>query len=63
MKNTDLGVGVIFLCAIVFFGWLWLSYEQEKIKEQRLDKSVPHKQTTLERIAPNTFEVLVKRTE
>ena len=63
MNKTDTGAGIIFLCAIVFFGWLWLSYEQEKIREQRLDKTIPHKQTTLERVAPKTFESLQKRTE
>jgi len=63
MNKVDAGAGLIFLAAIIFAGWLWLSYEQEKIRDQRLDKTIPHKQTTLERIAPKTFERLVKVTE
>lgn len=63
MNKTDIGAGLIFLAAIVFGGWLWLSYEQEKIREQRLDKNVPAKVSVLEKYAPQTFESLSKRTD
>lgn len=63
MNKVDTGAGLLILAAIVFGGWLWLNYEQEKIREQRLDRGVPVKQTTLQKIAPKTFEQLVKVTE
>lgn len=69
MNKVDTGAGLLILAAIVFGGWLCLSYEQEKIREQRLDKGVisqqekkPVKVSVLEKYAPQTFEVMVKRT-
>ena len=62
MNKTDVGAGLLFLAAIVFGMYLWLSYEQEKIREHRFDKNVPVKTSVLEKYAPQTFERLVKTT-
>lgn len=59
---TDAAATLMMLALILFLGYLWMDYEQEKIRSSK-QNNVPVKETTLQRLATKTFEQLQKRTE
>lgn len=58
---TDAAATLMMLALILLLGYLWMDYEQEKIRSSK-QNNVPVKESSLQKLAPKSFEVLVKRT-
>lgn len=69
MKNTDTIAGIIFLFAILASAYLWLSYEQHKIREERQQRNIPVVEKAEKvkpvylNVKPKSFQEASKRTE
>jgi len=65
MKNTNSWVDVIatltILAALIAGGYLWLVSESDKIIQSKHSHS--QEKSSLEKLAPKTFEAIQKRTE
>lgn len=60
---TDAVATLTILAALIAGGYLWLVHESDKIIQHKQQPEQKHEKTVMERLAPKSFAVVVKRTE
>lgn len=58
---TDAVATIIIMLALIAGGYFWLQHESDKIIQSKHSHS--QEKSSLERLAPKTFEAIVKTTE